>query len=228
MRLITETSMNDVSVIQETSGEKKSLFIQGIFAQGGCKNKNGRLYNPDMLDRVVEAYRASHIDTKRAIGELGHPPTPSINADRACHLIVDLKREGNNFIGRSKILESLPMGQIVRGLLDEGVKIGVSTRGMGSLKEGKNESGTFMEVGNDYKLVTVDVVTDPSGPQCFVNGVYEGAEWIFDPKYGWKTVQVAEQMRTFIRKARRREVEEAKLRILDQFITEACSKAPRR
>ncbi len=214
MKLICEDRFDGVSVIQEATDEKKSLYIHGVFAQGGMKNKNGRIYNPDMLDRVVEGYRESHIVPKRSIGELGHPPTPTVNPDRACHLIVDLHREGNNFCGKSKILQSLPMGQIVTGLLDEGVKIGVSTRGMGSLKE----KDGLMEVQDDFRLVTVDVVMDPSAPDAWVNGVFEGAEWVFSEGHGWRTVQMAENTKKLIRKATAGQVEERKIALWESFL----------
>jgi hypothetical protein len=214
MLLITETAIDEVRVIQEAKEDKKALYIEGIFMQGGLRNKNGRIYNPEMLDRVIEGYRNSHIKEKRSIGELGHPPTPSVNADRACHLITDLHREGNNFVGKSKVLESLPMGQIVRGLLDEGVKIGVSSRGMGSLKENNG----IMEVQDDFKLVTVDVVTDPSAPDAFVRGILEGTEWIFSESHGWRAVQVAEKTQKFIRKATLQQIEERKIELLENFI----------
>ena len=222
-KLITEDAFDSISVIQEASSaepEKKNLWIKGIFAQGGVRNKNGRFYGPDMLNRVVEGYTSSHIVPKRSIGELGHPPTPTVNPDRACHLIVDLHRDGNNFMGKSKILESLPMGQIVKGLLDEGVKLGVSTRGMGSLKE----KDGIMEVQDDFRLVTVDVVMDPSAPDAWVNGVFEGTEWVFSDNHGWRAVQAAEQTRKFILKATRQQVEERKLAAFQKYINEIGNK----
>jgi hypothetical protein len=176
MKLITEIteSCDIVSELNEETGVK-SFFIEGIFMQGNLKNRNGRIYPSDVLEKEMNRYQKEFIDTKRALGELGHPDGPSINGERVSHLITDMRREGNDFYGKAKILGT-PMGEIVKTLLDEGVKIGVSTRGLGSVKA-KNG---VMEVQNDFYLATVDIVTDPSAPNAFVNGIMENVEYYYD------------------------------------------------
>lgn len=178
MKLITETIEQDVEIITEaaTGDAKKSYFIEGIFMQADLKNRNGRVYPGSILENEMKRYNKDFIQTKRALGELGHPNGPQINADRVSHVITEMKRDGNNFYGKAKIL-STPFGNIVKNFIDEGVKIGVSTRGLGSVKQ-TNEG--IMEVQNDFHLATVDIVTDPSGPNCFVNGILENTEYFFD------------------------------------------------
>lgn len=177
MRLITEV-VEDCNVATEINEEtgKKSYFVEGIFMQGDIKNRNGRIYPAQILESEMVRYNKDFIETKRALGELGHPDGPTINGDRVSHLITDMKREGSNFIGKAKILGT-PMGEIVKTFMDEGVTIGVSTRGLGSVKPTKDG---IMEVQNDFHLATVDIVTDPSGPNCFVNGIMENAEYYYD------------------------------------------------
>ena len=168
MRLITEVFNEDCEVLTEaTEGGKKNYFIEGIFMQGDLKNRNGRIYPSQVLEKEMNRYNKDFIQTKRALGELGHPDGPQINGDRVSHLITEMKRDGSNFIGKAKILGT-PMGEIVKTFIDEGVKVGVSTRGLGSVKP---TADGIMEVQNDFHLATVDVVTDPSGPNCFVNGI---------------------------------------------------------
>lgn len=175
--LITEVFNDDCEVITEASENgKKSHYISGNFMQGGIKNRNGRVYPVEVLENGMNRYNDQFVKTKRALGELGHPDGPQINGDRVSHLITEMKRDGNNFIGKAKIL-STPMGEIVKTFIDEGVKIGVSTRGLGSVKQGRDG---IMEVQNDFRLATVDIVTDPSGPDCFVNGIMENTEYFFD------------------------------------------------
>ena len=177
MKLITEV-VEEVSLtteLDEATG-KKSHFIEGIFMQGDLKNRNGRIYPSAVLEKEMVRYQKDFIDTKRALGELGHPEGPTINGDRVSHLITEMKRDGSNFIGKAKILGT-PMGEIVKTFMDEGVLFGVSTRGLGSVKATKEG---IMEVQNDFHLSTVDIVTDPSGPNCFVNGVMENVEYYYD------------------------------------------------
>lgn len=176
MKLITEVneSCEVVSELNEETG-KKSFFIEGVFMQGNIKNRNGRIYPSDVLEKEMNRYQKEFIDTKRALGELGHPEGPQINGERVSHLITEMKREGNDFYGKAKILGT-PYGEIVKTLLDEGVKIGVSTRGLGSVKA-KNG---VMEVQGDFHLSTVDIVTDPSAPNAFVNGIMENVEYYYD------------------------------------------------
>lgn len=176
MKLITE-NIEEVQVLTEESDSgKKSHFIEGVFLQGNLKNRNNRFYDVDILDREVAKYNESFVEKGRALGELGHPDGPIINLDRVSHKIVSLKREGNNFIGKAKLLET-PMGKIAKNLLDEGVKLGVSSRGLGSLtvKDGVNY------VGEDFMLATAaDIVADPSAPDAFVEGIMEGKEWVWE------------------------------------------------
>jgi hypothetical protein len=175
--LITEVFNEDCEVLVEANENgSKSHYINGIFMQGDIKNRNGRVYPSDMLEKEMKRYNEQFVKTKRALGELGHPDGPQINGDRVSHLITEMKRDGSNFVGKAKIL-STPMGNIVKTFIDEGVKIGVSTRGLGSVKTTKEG---IMEVQNDFHLATVDIVTDPSGPDCFVQGIMENTQYYFD------------------------------------------------
>ena len=176
MKLIRE-EIENVEIIVESKNGKKSLYIEGVFLQGNIKNRNGRMYPMETLRREVSRYNESNVQTGRALGELGHPDGPTVNLDRVSHKIVSLKENGSNFIGKAKIL-STPMGKIASSLLDEGVKLGVSSRGIGSLKMSKE--GVNM-VGDDFMLATAaDIVADPSAPDAFVEGIMEGKEWIWD------------------------------------------------
>jgi hypothetical protein len=175
MKLILE-EIENVEVIVENAGGKKNHYISGIFLQGDIKNRNGRIYESRILNKEVERYIKEAVKTNRAMGELGHPSGPTINLDRVSHKIVSLVREGSNWVGKAKILDT-PMGRIAKNLLDEGVKLGVSSRGMGSLsfREGVNY------VNEDFMLATAaDIVADPSAPDAFVNGIMESKEWVFD------------------------------------------------
>ena len=175
MRLIAEEIVQ-VEFLSEEKNGKKSHFIEGVFLQSEIKNKNGRVYPQGVLAREVAKYDEHHIQKGRALGELGHPEGPSINLDRVSHKIESLKEDGNNFVGRAKILET-PMGNIAKNLLDEGVRLGVSSRGMGSLKE---KDGVNV-VADDFMLATAaDIVADPSAPDAFVDGIMEGKEWVWD------------------------------------------------
>ena len=175
MKLITE-NIEEIQVLTEEKDGKKTHFIEGIFLQGDITNRNGRNYPVNILEREVAKYNENFVGTGRALGELGHPDGPTINLDRVSHKILSLKREGNNFIGKAKLLET-PMGKIAKNLLDEGVKLGVSSRGLGSLtvKDGVNY------VGEDFMLATAaDIVADPSAPDAFVEGIMEGKEWVWE------------------------------------------------
>ena len=176
MKLIRE-EIESVEVIVEQRNGQKHLYIEGIFLQGDIKNRNGRMYPCETLAREVGRYNEQFVQKGRALGELGHPDGPSINLDRVSHKITSLRQEGSNFIGRAQIL-STPMGNIAKSLLDEGVKLGVSSRGMGSLREDRNG---IKVVGEDFMLATAaDIVADPSAPDAFVNGIMEGKEWVWD------------------------------------------------
>ena len=185
--------------------------------QGNLPNRNGRRYSTEILEKEVDRYIKETVKTNRAYGELGHPSSPSINLDRVSHMITDLRREGDNFIGRAKV-SSTPMGEIVKGLLSDGANLGVSSRGMGSLKEGKNG---VMEVQNDFRLATAaDIVADPSAPDAFVNGIMEGVEWIWDNgKY--IALQVEEIKREVEKASRNKKLnEERKLQLFQKFVNE--------
>ena len=191
MKLITEVFNEDCSVLTESNEEgKKQYFIEGIFMQGDLKNRNGRIYPSAILEKEMNRYNKDFVETKRALGELGHPDGPQINGDRVSHLITEMKRDGSNFVGKAKILGT-PMGNIVKTFIDEGVKVGVSTRGLGSVKPTKEG---IMEVQDDFHLATVDVVTDPSGPNCFVNGIMENTEYYYDITSGtWRAQEFIEE-----------------------------------
>ena len=176
MKLIRE-EIESVEFLVETRNGKKSMYIEGVFLQGNIKNRNGRMYPSEVLRKEVARYNENHVQSGRALGELGHPDTPTVNLDRVSHKIVSLKESGSNFIGKAKILGT-PMGKIASSLIDEGVKLGVSSRGIGSLKptrEGVNI------VGDDFMLATAaDIVADPSAPDAFVEGIMEGKDWVWD------------------------------------------------
>lgn len=175
MKLISE-QIEEVKFIAEEKEGKKNYYIEGIFLQGEIKNRNGRMYPMGVLDREVAKYDENFIQTGRALGELGHPDGPTLNLDRVSHKIMSLQKEGTNYIGKAKILGT-PLGEIAKNLLDEGIKLGVSSRGMGSLikKEG------YQVVADDFMLATAaDIVADPSAPDAFVNGIMEGKEWVWD------------------------------------------------
>ena len=176
MKLIRE-EIEQVEVIVESRNGKKNLFIEGVFLQGEIKNRNGRMYPMETLAREVGRYNENFVEKGRALGELGHPDGPTVNLDRVSHKIVSLRESGNNFIGKAKIL-STPMGKIASNLLGEGVKLGVSSRGVGSLN--KTNEG-YSVVGEDFTLATAaDIVADPSAPDAFVDGIMEGKDWVWD------------------------------------------------
>ena len=175
MKLITE-QIEDVQVITEGTGADKKLYIEGVFLQSELKNRNGRVYPFQVLEREVGRYNEEYVKTKRALGELGHPDGPTDNLDRVSHRITELRAEGNNFMGKAQILDT-PMGKIAKSLLGEGVQLGVSSRGMGSID--KREDTSY--VMDDFMLATAaDIVADPSAPDAFVNGIMEGKEWVWD------------------------------------------------
>lgn len=179
MKLITEVNekINCFEEVLDEATGKKSMFIEGVFMQSNIKNRNGRVYPTEVLDKEVNRYNEEYVQKKRAFGELGHPQGPTINLERVSHLITSLKKEGDNYIGKAKIMDA-PYGQIVKGLIGEGAQLGVSSRGMGSLKP--NREG-INEVQDDFYLATAgDIVADPSAPDAFVNGIMEGVEWIWD------------------------------------------------
>jgi hypothetical protein len=176
MKLISEQVENVEFIFEEKEGKGKEYKIKGIFLQGEVKNRNGRVYPMEVLDKEVSRYNREFIEQNRAMGELGHPEGPTVNLDRVSHMITSLKKEGKNYIGEAKIM-STPMGNIVKNLIDDGAKLGVSSRGMGSLVE----KGGVKYVNKDFYLATAaDIVADPSAPQAFVEGIMEGKEWVWD------------------------------------------------
>ena len=176
MKLITE-EISDVKFITEGKGSKKKMYIEGVFLQGDLKNRNGRMYPVNTLAKEVNRYNEAFVAKGRALGELGHPDGPTVNLDRVSHKITSLRQEGNNFVGKAQILNT-PMGKIASSLLDEGVTLGVSSRGVGSLREDRNGCKV---VGEDFMLATAaDIVADPSAPDAFVSGIMEGKEWVWE------------------------------------------------
>lgn len=211
MKLITE-NIEEIQVLTEEKDGKKTHYIEGIFLQGDLTNRNGRNYPVNILEREVTKYNENFVGTGRALGELGHPDGPTINLDRVSHKILSLKREGNNFIGKAKLLET-PMGKIAKNLLDEGVKLGVSSRGLGSLtvKDGVNY------VGEDFMLATAaDIVADPSAPDAFVEGIMEGKEWVWES--GMLREVEINQLKQTIDEATRFDLQERKLKAFATFL----------
>ena len=212
MKLITET-VEAVKMITEEQNGVKSLYIQGPFLVAEQKNRNGRLYKEETVRREVDRYNEEYVSKNRAFGELGHPDSPSINLDRVSHLITNLKQEGNVWIGKAKILET-PMGKIARSLMEGGGQLGVSCRGMGSLKQ---VNGVNV-VQDDYYLATAaDIVADPSAPGAFVQGIMEGKEWVWD-NGKVKEIDINEYHNQ-IKNAKQRQIEEVSLKIFENFLS---------
>ena len=213
MKLIREDIHETKFFVEEKDG-KKNLYIEGVFLQSNITNRNNRLYQEHVMDKEVARYLKEQVKNNRAYGELGHPDTPSINLDRVSHLIVDLRKEGTNYIGKAKILET-PMGQIARGLLDGGANLGVSSRALGSLK--MNEEGINV-VQDDFMLSTAaDIVADPSAPDAFVKGIMENKEWVFvDGKFVEKHI---EEVRAVIKKTSSRNLQEMKVAAFAKFLS---------
>ena len=212
MKLITETTEN-IEVITEEKGTGKDYKIRGIFLQGDIKNRNGRVYPVNVLSKEVNRYNKEFVEKKRAFGELGHPDGPTVNLERVSHMITSLKPEGRNFIGEAKIMDT-PYGKIVKNLIDEGAQLGVSSRGMGSMKQvnGKNV------INNDFYLATAaDIVADPSAPDAFVEGIMEGKEWIWDN--GKIQSLEIEKYRKVIEEAKRVELDQAKVAVFQDFMS---------
>jgi hypothetical protein len=192
MKLIREQLSETKLIVEEKLGKGKQYFIEGVFLQSELKNRNGRMYPEGVMDKEVNRYMEQYVKNNRAYGELGHPDTPTINLDRVSHIIVDLRKEGTNYIGKAKVLET-PMGMIARGLLDGGANLGVSSRALGSLKEDKDG---VQIVQDDFMLSTAaDIVADPSAPDAFVRGIMEGVEWVYvDGKYVQRDIETAKKI----------------------------------
>ena len=217
MKLISEQWDDNIDYIVEEDPKsgKKNVFIEGIMLQTEVKNKNGRIYPKEIMQKEVARYTKEYIKEKRAYGELGHPEGPTINLERTSHLIQSLKEDGNNFVGKAKIL-STPMGEIVKNLLSDGARLGVSSRGMGSLKASNTKGGSQM-VQSDFQLATAaDIVADPSAPDAFVDGVMEGVEWIWDN--GVIKAQKIEEYKDTIRRAKSLKLQETKLKVFKSFL----------
>ena len=212
MKLIKEHTEEVKYLVEEKLGKGKEYFIEGVFLQSNLKNRNGRVYPTEILDKEVKRYNEEYVTKNRAFGELGHPDSPTINLDRVSHMIKSLRREGDNFIGRAKIMDT-PYGKIVKSLIDEGATLGVSSRGMGSLAQ----KGGVSMVQNDFTLATAaDIVADPSAPNAFVEGVMESKEWVMvDGKFVEKDLIEAQRI---IRKTSSKNLNEAKLKLFVSFL----------
>jgi hypothetical protein len=199
-------------LIVESKG--KELFIEGVFLQSNIKNRNGREYPAEIMDKEVERYNEKYVQKNRAFGELGHPEGPSINLERVSHMIKSLKKEGNNYVGKAKIMTETPYGKIVKNLIQEGASLGVSSRGMGSVKE----SGGKNIVQDDFYLATAaDIVADPSAPDAFVNGIMEGKEWVWDNGI-MKESQIS-QYKYSLDNKKRIETEKLKIDLFEDFMS---------
>jgi hypothetical protein len=214
MKLITE-EINKVEFIVEENDGKKSMFIEGVFLQTEQPNRNNRVYKRSVMEREVKRYSEQYIDNGRALGELGHPDGPTVNLDRVSHKIVSLRQEGNNFIGKAKLLET-PMGKIAKNLIDEGVTLGVSSRGVGSLREVR---GGYKLVGEDFMLSTAaDIVADPSAPDAFVQGIMEGKEWVMVDGV-LREQQIKDTVSTINKLVSSRELDEKKIELFQNFLS---------
>ena len=214
MKLITEYTENDTlqCIIEKKEDGEKNYVIEGVFAQAENKNRNGRIYPKAIMEKAVNKYDKEQIQKNRAVGELNHPEGPTVNLDKVSHRITEMKFEGNDVVGKAQILDT-PMGKVVKGLLDGGVQLGVSTRGMGSLEQ-KNGA---MVVKDDFILSTVDIVQDPSAPNAFVNGIMEGVDWVWDN--GVLKAQVIEKMETEIKNAPKPVLYETSVREFKNFLS---------
>jgi len=212
MKLISEEIVDVKFITEASEGGKKAHFIEGVFLQSDIRNRNGRMYPYDTLNREVGKYNENYIQRGRALGELGHPDGPTINLDRVSHKIVSLKSEGKNFIGKAKILET-PMGRIAKNLLDEGVKLGVSSRGLGSIER----KGDTAIVKVDFMLSTAaEIVADPSAPDAFVEGIMEGVEWIWSNGV-WQEAQLA-QAKSYLNNSPQHELVERQLKVFESLL----------
>jgi hypothetical protein len=209
MKLLIESS-DSVSTLYEENGNVKNLYIHGIFMQSNTKNKNGRIYPKQIMENEVSRYNKEFVSTNRAVGELNHPDTPSVNLDKVSHKITELRMDGNNVIGKAQIIETLPMGAIAKGLLEAGVQLGVSSRAVGSCKK----VGGLNEVQKDFRLSTIDIVADPSAPEALVTNLYEGAEWIFDN--GKYIPIMAEQLKK-IKKSKTLSAKQYEIKLYEEF-----------
>jgi hypothetical protein len=212
MKLITETTQSEIQVLTEEKNGQKNYFIKGVFMESDTKNRNGRVYPNEIMEKEIGRYNNEYVKQNRAMGELGHPEGPTVNLERVSHIIKNLSVDGKQIIGEAKIMDT-PYGKIVKNLIDEGAKLGVSSRGMGSLKE---QDGVNV-VQEDFMLAAVDVVADPSAPNAFVNGIMEGKEWIWDN--GVLKPVVIENYKKIIKKTSSRRLEEQAIHLFKDFIS---------
>ena len=212
MKLISEYVESPLEVIVEKNNGKKNLYIEGVFMQAEKKNRNGRIYEKKILEKAVSKYVKEQVSQGRAVGELNHPEGPTVNLDKVSHKITNLEFQGNNVYGKASILKT-QMGQIVEGLLEGGVKLGVSSRGMGTLENRRD--GAY--VRDDFMLASVDIVQDPSAPSAFVNGIMEGVDWIWDN--GILKPQEIEEIETEIKRAPRKALPELEIRAFKNFLS---------
>ena len=213
MKLISEEATNVEYLIESKKGGGKNYFIEGIFMQADTKNRNGRFYPKAILQKEAKRYTENFINTKRAFGELGHPDGPTVNLERVSHMIEELQEVEQNFMGRAKVLDT-PYGKIVKNLIDEGARLGVSSRGMGSLKPAKDG---IQEVQDDFYLATAaDIVADPSAPEAFVHGIMEGKEWIWDN--GLLKEQEIQEIKNNIEKSSRKARDQVLVKAFEDFI----------
>jgi hypothetical protein len=224
MKLITETSFNDIEIVEEILSEEgksdqKNYYIKGIYLQANTKNKNGRIYENKILEPVVEKYVKEFVETGRALSELGHPPTPQINLERVSHRTLELKWDGNNVYGNSIVLDT-PMGNIVKGLLQGGSKLGVSSRGVGSLERRQNQDAFFVK--EDFDLKAIDVVSDPSASKAFVEGILEGVEWIYQNDHLIPYIEKIKKkaVKTYKPKISLEERSKTQIKIFESYINE--------
>lgn len=211
MKLITESCETVKPLIEEANGQR-TYFIEGVFLQGGIKNQNGRVYPVELLAREVARYNKQYVNEGRAMGELGHPDGPNINLDRVSHMVKSLTQDGDNFIGKAKIMDT-PFGKIVKSLMDEGAKLGVSSRGVGSLRQTSNG----LVVQSDYYLSTAaDIVAEPSAPDAFVRGIMEGKEWVWDNGI-LKEAAVAEHKRRVVKALSKKQLAERQSLLVNEF-----------
>jgi len=212
MKLITEHIEEVKSLIEAREDGKKSYFLEGIMLQAETVNRNGRVYPLPILSEEVDRYNTNYILKNRALGELNHPTSPTVNLDKVCHMVCEMKKSGNNFYGKAKILTETPMGAIVKNLIDEGAQLGVSSRGMGSLEK---INGVNI-VQKDFTLSAIDVVADPSAPGAFVNGIMEGKEWIWDN--GILKEQKINEYHNKLKRTPKRKIEKTALKLFEDFL----------
>lgn len=213
MKLITELSEDIEYITEGDEGQPKSLYIKGVFLQSAIKNRNGRIYPEHVMDNEVGRYIKESVSAKTSFGELGHPASPQIGLDRVSHIITELNKEGTNWVGKAKIMNT-PMGDIARGIIESGGRLGVSSRAMGTVKP--NSQG-INEVQSDFRLATAgDIVADPSGPNCWIDGIMENCDWIYNEKFGWTSIKLIEETKKELKLKKINE--NRKLSLFKQFL----------